>query len=528
MAIQYPPVSLTEYVITAGAPDLLQKTVAFVSFGDTSLAVGTRKLVTKLADISDSINAGSYLSSALSTFFGMGSATCYVVELGANGASIQATAKATLATTNTYTVSSLAVKSGGTGWAVGDAFTVPGATGKVSTVTAGAVTGVTIDEATAQTIDPAGDDVVASASGSSLGEGLTLTVSSTTATVTTGAIAGITVDIPGSGYVTQPTVSIVGNGTEASAVATVSGGSVSGITLTNPGQGYTAIPTITISAPYTGKASLLQTYLNNNPRQNYLYILDAASSQDTDIQAITKTYDSYLSYTVFLLTLSVAQSKTYGSHKGGIVFSPSADQPSTEFGASVIAYMFASLSPSVSTKITPFNYRFVTGVTPYADVSSNDFQAVIGTNTNVIIPATAGGLDSNMLLGGQYSDGNAINLWYGADYASLSATRRLAQIIIEGSNNGVNPLFFDQQGINRLSAGVKQTLNKCIDVGAIIGPIDVEAIDFATYALANPDLFKDGIYTGISFTVIPARGFNAITYVMTVDFTASTVSITTA
>jgi alpha-tubulin suppressor-like RCC1 family protein len=65
-----------------------------------------------------------------------------------------------------------------------------------------------------------------------------------------GFIVGATVTSGGSGYVTSPTVSIVGGGgTNATAMAQISNGVVTNILITDAGIGYTNSPTIRIAAP---------------------------------------------------------------------------------------------------------------------------------------------------------------------------------------------------------------------------------------------------------------------------------------
>ena len=76
----------------------------------------------------------------------------------------------------------------------------------------------------------------------------------TTATagvVITGSVTSINVTNGGSGYITQPIVSIVGggatSGSQAFATAQITAGTVTGITIVNGGSGYTSVPTISIS-----------------------------------------------------------------------------------------------------------------------------------------------------------------------------------------------------------------------------------------------------------------------------------------
>jgi len=72
-----------------------------------------------------------------------------------------------------------------------------------------------------------------------------------TAQVVNGFVVEATVTSSGSGYTTNPTVTILsqGGGSNATAIATVSGGSVTGITITSTGIGYTNTPAIIIASP---------------------------------------------------------------------------------------------------------------------------------------------------------------------------------------------------------------------------------------------------------------------------------------
>lgn len=68
-----------------------------------------------------------------------------------------------------------------------------------------------------------------------------------TPVVAYGFVVNATITSGGSGYVTSPTVKIIGgNGTNATAVAQISGGVVTNIMITNPGSGYTNTATVAI------------------------------------------------------------------------------------------------------------------------------------------------------------------------------------------------------------------------------------------------------------------------------------------
>ena len=75
--------------------------------------------------------------------------------------------------------------------------------------------------------------------------------SATAGVVITGSVTAINVTNGGSGYTTQPIVSIVGggatSGNQAFATAQITDGSVTGVNITNGGAGYTSVPSISIS-----------------------------------------------------------------------------------------------------------------------------------------------------------------------------------------------------------------------------------------------------------------------------------------
>jgi len=68
-----------------------------------------------------------------------------------------------------------------------------------------------------------------------------------------GTIDTIVLESAGSGYVTAPSVQVVGDGASCTAIATISGGAVTKITVTNPGSGYT-YATVTVGGTATGRA----------------------------------------------------------------------------------------------------------------------------------------------------------------------------------------------------------------------------------------------------------------------------------
>ena len=105
--------------------------------------------------------------------------------------------------------------------------------------------------------------------------------------------------------------------------------------------------------------------------------------------------------------------------------------------------------------------------------------------------------------------------------------------MINGSNNPINPLYYNQDGINRLEAVAAGTMSRGVTFGLVLGNVTqvgldgaaftaalnggtfvdqtvVNAVPFVPYSIANPSDYKIGKYAGLSVSYTPARGFKAI------------------
>jgi hypothetical protein len=139
-----------------------------------------------------------------------------------------------------------------------------------------------------------------------------------------------------------------------------------------------------------------------------------------------------------------------------------------------------------------------------------------------------GGISNTILLWGTTMDGNDATFWYSVDWVQINSDLRVSNAVINGSNNPLAPLDYNQDGINvlqQVELGVMSDaitfglatgtvvmtelspsdLAVAIEDGAFTGLLDVNAVPFIPYSLANPGDYKIGRYAGLS-----ARGFTAI------------------
>jgi hypothetical protein len=187
------------------------------------------------------------------------------------------------------------------------------------------------------------------------------------------------------------------------------------------------------------------------------------------------------------------------------------------------ADMFALVlgaSPSETNKLAPFAFRYVYGSVPYP-LTPLDSTTLKAAFVNYTDTGAEGGLpNARTLKWGMAGDGRDFSYWYSVDWTQINLHLDLANEVINGSNNAINPLYYNQVGINRLQNRAQATANRGVSFGMLLStattPV-VEAIDFATYTTNNPADYPLGEYGGLSLTAVPARGFTAINFALNVS-----------
>jgi hypothetical protein len=206
--------------------------------------------------------------------------------------------------------------------------------------------------------------------------------------------------------------------------------------------------------------------------------------------------------------------------------------PEGEFTLAAMFYNALAYRPSNTNRITPMAFKFVYGVTMYPQKHNGpilrDFKSC---NTNYISTGAEGGISFTMIYEGVTLDGHDyFNWWYTIDWVQIEINLNLSNAIINGSNNPLAPLYYNQDGINYLEVVLFHTMQSAQTFGMVLGKIEmtgldgpdlgaainggqfagkcnVNAVPFLNYSLANPGDYKIGEYDGLSTLFIPARGF---------------------
>jgi hypothetical protein len=221
----------------------------------------------------------------------------------------------------------------------------------------------------------------------------------------------------------------------------------------------------------------------------------------------------------------------------------SAGRQAGEFSHAADFYVALNYAPSATNKVSPFAFSFLNDVTPFPTFGNSALISTLKTgNINYVSTGAEGGISDTMLVWGHTMDGRPFNYWYSVDWMQITVDQAVANAVINGSNIPANPLYYDQNGIDRLenvaaSVGA-QGVSFGLAVGRVVqlglddvtfntnlnnelyaGNVVINAIPFATYVRANPGDYKVGKYAGLTMVYTPQRGFEAIVFnIVVTDF----------
>jgi hypothetical protein len=258
----------------------------------------------------------------------------------------------------------------------------------------------------------------------------------------------------------------------------------------------------------------LTTYMVANPNDAYIYVVPRSWASEPTYVPLVNTYSGNTAMVYFFTTFNsgnATQASQFSGMKSFFGFVEDPSTPVTEFTVCSVAYNILNRSPSNVNKVPPTQYMFLSGVTngSWGSASKAQWKTL---NLNYAIKGSEGGVTNTILMGGVLGSGIFFNFWYSTDWSVINIHLALANEIINGSNSQINPLYYNQSGINRLQARVQQTLNSGISFGLLLSPATCNAVDFVTYTTSNPSDYASGEYDGLSATIVPQNGFTRVVF----------------
>lgn len=530
MANQIVQVNVSQQL--APTPNKLQQTGAIISQGGTTLPAGTYSLLTSKSSLAALLVASLTLASVTSSGT---TATATLPSTTIASGTYNATTglvTLTLAAGITATPGVAVVVSGATGTgsfasingsfvagvgSTGTTLTYTIATGLTMTITGGAVA-ATISLANGSTF------AVTIAGANQAGyNGLWLATVTSASTFTYTLAASTTSPATGTITATQAGVSgLVAENTTFWAQGSQTSVYVLELGPGTPAQGVTA----------------LNAYITANPKFFYSYLVPASWSSEATYLTMLANYNATTAEVYFFTTMTLANYTTFSALDKcvlGLVESPTKTSL-TEFTLAAVWWVTLTYNPGSTNQVPPLAFAYVFGVTPWpASGYGTTLAALRAAGVNTIGTGAEGGISNTIVFWGHMMDNNPFNYWYSIDWMQINVDLDISNAIINGSNTTLNPLYYNQDGINRLQAVGAGTLAHSISYGLALGQVVltelqqsvfvanfeaglyagqavINAEPFNFYTAENPSDYALGKYDGLTIVYTPLRGFEQIIF----------------
>jgi hypothetical protein len=285
----------------------------------------------------------------------------------------------------------------------------------------------------------------------------------------------------------------------------------------------------------------LASFTTTNPGIFYSYLTPRNWDATANYLAMLANYNADTAQTYFFTTTTAANynaySATFKCNVRLLETPTSLGRPINEFSAAAGFYVSLNYAPSSTNPMTQFCYTTLSGVTAYPTFGNSAFLTqVLAANCSYIGSAIQGGLNSTILWGGTTGDGEDFTWWYSADWIQIQSSQTLANVVINGSQQGTpNPLYYNQPGINTLQDAEFQLMGNgisyglgtgtvarstltptalatAIEDGAFAGQCVINAVPFPAYVAENPLAYGQRTYGGLTCIWIPQNGFRTIVF----------------
>ena len=216
---------------------------------------------------------------------------------------------------------------------------------------------------------------------------------------------------------------------------------------------------------------------------------------------------------------------------------PTPDTLPTEFSAAAGWAVTLRNNPSPTNQVTQAAFSYLYGVTAYPTFGNSSLLLSLkNNNINFVGAGQEGGLTNTIWMYGATLDGNDFNkYWYSVDNVQINLDLYTTAAVINGSNNPLAPLNYNQAGINTLQGVAGSVMQSeiayslalgtlvltqlsgtafaaAIESGQFAGQVVVNAVPFLSYAQINPSDYSVGLYQGLSVAYTVQNGFKQIVY----------------
>lgn len=281
----------------------------------------------------------------------------------------------------------------------------------------------------------------------------------------------------------------------------------------------------------------LTTFIASTPGIFYAYLMPREWDGVSQYLSFLANFNNPTSQTYFFTTTTTGTYTDYTALMKCVVAMVEAPVIGTnEFSLAAVFWNWLHQAPSGTNRLTSFAWIYLFGVTPYPTAGNSVILTQLqNANVNVVGTGSQGGISNTILVRGTTMDGRNAMYWYSIDWIQIQLVLNVANAIIDGSNNPLAPLYYDQQGINTLQQVAVNTVENAITFGCATGTVTqtsldpitfttnfengtypdqnvVNAVPFVTYAQENPSDFPIGRYAGFGVVYLVNNGFTQVIF----------------
>ena len=239
------------------------------------------------------------------------------------------------------------------------------------------------------------------------------------------------------------------------------------------------------------------------------------SVEDTPFVKLLTEYDNIDKENLFFLTMPKTEdpnaSKNFTYFKGLKslhLVSDNTDKDTINSAAAVVGITASNIFDiSSSTPASSLNYKQVKSYTPIVRSASLKNQLI--QNSVTLIDSLA---SNTVLLNGRQMDGQPWEYYYYWYLTKLEVHSKITLLLLNGSNNPVAAIGFDQDGIDTIHANIVSKLKELQDLsvitnfaqsydngtGEFTGLGDIVCPNYYEFIVSNPDDYANEILTGIN------------------------------
>jgi hypothetical protein len=280
----------------------------------------------------------------------------------------------------------------------------------------------------------------------------------------------------------------------------------------------------------------LASFITTNPKLVYSFLVPRTWDSESTFKTMVGNYDAPETPVNFFVTTTTSTYSTWGGvHNSVYAAVESPNKAITQFELAADLHRSLSRRPNSGTPIMTMALLRAYGVEVYPTFGNSTLLQQLRTaNIGWFDTGSEGGIASGIFRKwGRVLSGESFDFWYAVDWAKLTLELDMSNEILNGNNNSIAPLYYNQKGVDRLQDRGAEVLRRGTVYGLLYGTVEavqlppqtfadnvtnhvyagkcvINAIPLVDYARDNPSDYSQHLYSGFQVAIIPQGGFEQI------------------